>query len=285
MLSFFFVNCYRVGMATFEIPSPDQGYRPITREQEKRWDAALQEIFSEANMVLKRKEEVAEIMARTIERYGIGDFLREYEKWAENTEERTDKHSMRTAAMMVDLALERNMKNLEEIAAGGMLHDIGKQMISLAVLNKKGKLDPDERALVDAHPIFGIKKLREDKRLVSAAGAPVINAMIIGHHAAKKDHPYPFNLADVKNERGNLKELLGFDLGEWDDDMADAAMIAAVADVFDAMAHDRPYQKGLDTAEEIFDRVTATEDLPENLIASTTDRFFKKEEMAKAAAA
>jgi HD-GYP domain-containing protein (c-di-GMP phosphodiesterase class II) len=83
------------------------------------------------------------------------------------------------------------------------------------VLNKPGRLDPDEWALMQTHPDAGVALLD------SATISPLVHAVVRDHHERVDGSGYP---------RG----LSGDRLGEF-------ARIAAVADVYDAITSQRPY--------------------------------------------
>jgi HD-GYP domain-containing protein (c-di-GMP phosphodiesterase class II) len=98
---------------------------------------------------------------------------------------------------------------------GLLLHDIGKMVVPAEVLNKPGKLDAEEWALMQTHPDAGVALLD------SATISPLVRSVVRDHHERFDGSGYP---------RG----LVGDQLGEF-------ARIAAVADVYDAITSQRPY--------------------------------------------
>lgn len=75
---------------------------------------------------------------------------------------------------------------LNEIGIAAMLHDVGKMFISPDILNKAGKLDPDEWDIIKQHPQLGAEYL------ISCPGVPclaVINAF--EHHVGYDGKGYP----------------------------------------------------------------------------------------------
>ena len=104
---------------------------------------------------------------------------------------------------------------------GALLHDVGKIVVPIEILNKQGTLTPEERGWMERHPVAGVELLKE----VEFPGD--VLPMIRGHHERYDGHGYPDRLA-----------------GE---DIPLAARILCVADVFDALTSDRPYRKAFAT--------------------------------------
>jgi putative nucleotidyltransferase with HDIG domain len=99
---------------------------------------------------------------------------------------------------------------------GALLHDVGKIVVPPEILNKPAALTPDERAVIERHPDAGVE-------LISDIEFPWdIRPMVSHHHEAWDGSGYPAGLA------GEAIPL--------------AARILCVADVYDALASDRPYR-------------------------------------------
>ena len=107
--------------------------------------------------------------------------------------------------------------NLEDIRSGAILHDIGKISIPDEILHKQGKLTPEERLIVEQHPETAFKLLSRIPFLSKAIEIPYC------HHEKWDGTGYPRRLA-----------------GE---EIPLSARIFAVADVWDALSNDRPYNK------------------------------------------
>lgn len=106
---------------------------------------------------------------------------------------------------------------LSRLRLGGVLHDVGKIGISDLILNKPGKLTPEERTLIEQHPIIGDELCRPMQTLLSVLP-------LIRHHHEKLDGSgYPDGL------KGS--------------DISIEVRIITVVDVYDALATDRPYKK------------------------------------------
>lgn len=121
---------------------------------------------------------------------------------------------------------DKRMKEFSGFLAGqdmlraGLLHDIGKVKIPPEILYKPGKLTEEEYELMKMHPIYGEEIVRP------IASLRYLCPTIRGHHERWDGKGYPDGLA-----------------GE---DIPLAARIISVADVFDALAAERPYKRGME---------------------------------------
>jgi len=88
-------------------------------------------------------------------------------------DEYTYMHSVAVCALMVALARQIGLNDTQTRTAGlaGLLHDLGKAAVPLAVLNKAGKLTDEEFTLVKSHPLEGWGMLREGQG-AEPAGRP-----------------------------------------------------------------------------------------------------------------
>ncbi len=136
-------------------------------------------------------------------------------------ESETRCHSLRVQGYAVRLARACGSEGqeLEEIARGALLHDIGKIGISDTILLKPGKLTDEEWAEMRKHPQLGYEILRGINYLDGAA------ELVLRHHERWNGSGYP----------GGLRE----------DSIPFGARIFGVVDSFDAMTSDRPYRRAL----------------------------------------
>lgn len=137
-------------------------------------------------------------------------------------------HSVAVCALMIALARQLGLdeKQTHEAGMAGLLHDLGKAMIPIEVLNKPGKLTDAEFELVKTHPAEGYKLLLAG----NGVGAMTIDVCL--HHHEKIDGSgYP--------KRLNSETMSLF------------AKMGAVCDVYDAITSNRPYKAGWDPAESI----------------------------------
>ncbi|MFJ9501259.1 HD-GYP domain-containing protein [Brevibacillus centrosporus] len=137
----------------------------------------------------------------------------------------TSGHSLRVAHWGREIARKIGMSSekVEEIYVGGILHDIGKIGIEDEILNKKGRLTPEEYDRIKQHTVIGYEIILQAgmfKELLPA---------IRSHHERIDGKGYPDGLVG--------------------DEIPLMAKILAISDAFDAMVADRPYRKGLPVEE------------------------------------
>jgi HD-GYP domain-containing protein (c-di-GMP phosphodiesterase class II) len=138
----------------------------------------------------------------------------------EKRDNETGGHILRMAALcrLVAEGLNLNKHEIEAIHRVAPLHDVGKIAVSDAIMFKPGKLDPAERREMEQHTTYGYEILRDSESdLVTLAAE-----MAWSHHERWDGLGYPRGL------KGN--------------DIPLAGRIAAVADVCDALASERPYK-------------------------------------------
>lgn len=137
-------------------------------------------------------------------------------------------HSVAVCALMVALGREIGMDEDECRAAGlaGLMHDLGKAVMPLEVLNKPGKLTDDEFVVMRTHPERGHALLMEGR----GASAEVLD-VCLHHHERVDGTGYPHKLSG--------------------DAITRVARMGAICDVYDAITSNRPYKQGWDPAESI----------------------------------
>ena len=136
-------------------------------------------------------------------------------------------HSVAVCALMIALARQLGLSAEETRAAGisGLLHDLGKAMMPMEVLNKPGKLTDEEFAIIKKHP-------EEGHKLLNGSGAdPMAFDVVLHHHEKTDGSGYPKGLKDTE--------------------ISLYAKMGAVCDVYDAITSNRPYKAGWDPAESL----------------------------------
>ena len=146
-------------------------------------------------------------------------------------------HSARVARMAhaVGLHLGFDETRLALLGLCGALHDVGKLVVSEAVLNKPGPLTDEELEEVRGHPAAGARMVALDRSLLPALPG------VLYHHERWDGAGYPTGRAGAS--------------------IPIEARILAVADSFDAMTSDRPYRIALPGEEAIaeLDRCRGTQ--------------------------
>jgi putative two-component system response regulator len=148
---------------------------------------------------------------------------------AELHDDDTGQHTLRVADLSVAIARGIGMPEaeLELLRLAAPLHDVGKIAISDVVLRKRGKLTVDEFEQVKTHTTTGAQML---------AGSPfellaLAEQTALTHHEHWDGSGYPAGLA------GEAIPITG--------------RIVAVADVYDALTHSRPYKEAWSAADAI----------------------------------
>jgi putative nucleotidyltransferase with HDIG domain len=102
--------------------------------------------------------------------------------------EGTYQHCLLVTGIAVDFGLSLGMAkaDIERLYSAAMFHDIGKARIPLAVLDKPGRLDPEERTLIETHPAAGHEALKGN-----AGISPEILDAVRHHHEFLDGSGYP----------------------------------------------------------------------------------------------
>jgi hypothetical protein len=133
-------------------------------------------------------------------------------------------HSERVniVSMLIGSEMNLELRELEDLYWGSLLHDVGKIGMPEAILNKPSVLDDTEVEIMKQHPERGWQMLHAIDRLRGAADG------VRDHHERWDGTGYPRRLA------GEAIPL--------------SARIIAVADAFDALISNRSYRKGRSAA-------------------------------------
>lgn len=165
-----------------------------------------QEIIQTSDFILTKSESP----------FGVLKCINELKK----ADEYTYTHSFSVAiyGMLTAKWLGLSAEQIQHVITAGILHDLGKARIPSNILNKKGKLLPDEFNCMKKHTIIGynmsknVTGLRHD-----------IRQAILMHHEREDGKGYPFGV------KGNKIHLY--------------TKIISISDVYDAMTSDRVYKK------------------------------------------
>lgn len=131
-------------------------------------------------------------------------------------------HSINVAvtSRVMGMWLNYSKEELDTLTLCGLLHDVGKCVISNSILTKPGGLTKLEYEKIKEHPLLGYEILKSqpelDKRIPLAT---------LQHHERFDGSGYPYNIKG--------------------DEIEDFSAIVAIADVYDAMTADRVYRAGI----------------------------------------
>lgn len=143
--------------------------------------------------------------------------------------------------------LSRQRSSMLKIA--GYLHDLGKLAIPAEILEKPRRLTPRQQNIIKNHPYY-THRIIENVR-----GLETINRWASFHHERLDGEGYPFHLSC--------------------EDLPVEARIMAVADVFTAIAEDRPYRQGMSRhrASAVLNYMTEDGALDPDLVSLLTQNY------------
>jgi HD-GYP domain-containing protein (c-di-GMP phosphodiesterase class II) len=132
-------------------------------------------------------------------------------------------HSANVAFFCVLLAKAcgiNDRTDLERIAIGALLHDVGKLEIPEKILKKRGRLDDNEWQVISRHPTIGFQMLSHRHDLTFGQ-----LMMVYQHHERLDGSGYPVGISQHR-------------IHPW-------AQLCAVVDVYEALTSHRPYRPRL----------------------------------------
>lgn len=170
------------------------------------------QIMFDVTDIYKLNEEIVATQKEVVEKMGaIG----------ETRSKETGEHVKRVAEYSYLLAKLYGLSEEEAMLLrhASPMHDIGKVGIPDSILKKPDKLTPEEFEVMKTHTQIGYEMFKHSNRPILKASATVIYT----HHEKWDGSGYPLGL------KGNEIDIYG--------------RITALADVFDALGHDRVYKK------------------------------------------
>ena len=153
-----------------------------------------------------------------------------------SNDEYTFGHCVNTCilSMITAIRLGYSHNRLRLLAVGALLHDLGKTLIPLEILNKPGKLTEEEYHLVQKHSEYGFELLCKNTQFESASRLAVLH-----HHERYNGTGYPHGL--VGNQISQNSAIVG------------------LADMYDALTADRVYRNAY-LPHEAFEMLAASGD-------------------------
>lgn len=154
-------------------------------------------------------------IAAAVEENGLADWLNTVRRHHEGTYQ----HCLLVTGVAVDFGLSLGCPNseIERLYMSAMFHDIGKAMIPLTVLDKPARLEPEERALIETHPVAGYDVLKDTANV----SAEILDA-VRHHHEYLDGSGYPDGLCAE-----NIRDLV---------------RVLTIADIFSALIEARSYR-------------------------------------------
>jgi HD-GYP domain-containing protein (c-di-GMP phosphodiesterase class II) len=167
-------------------------------------------------------KQAAARIADSIAEDGLANWL----KTVRHHHEGTYQHCLLVIGVAVEFGLKIGLPriDIERLSFAAMLHDVGKARIPLSVLDKPGKLNTEERALIETHPAAGYDALKETPGISQEALDAVRH-----HHEYLDGSGYPDGLCASG--------------------ISDIVRILTIADIFAALIEDRRYKPVMPRAE------------------------------------
>jgi putative nucleotidyltransferase with HDIG domain len=163
-------------------------------------------------------KEAGRKIAESIAEDGLSEWLTTVRRHHEGTYQ----HCLMVTGIAVDFGLSLGVGkvDIERLYTAAMFHDIGKARIPLAVLDKPGRLDAGERALVETHPATGYEILKENADI-----SPEILDAVRHHHEYLDGSGYPDALCAAN--------------------ISDMVRLLTIADIFAALIEQRSYKPAM----------------------------------------
>lgn len=152
---------------------------------------------------------------------GISTFLREVKLHHSYTH----RHSMCVTGLAVAFGLHCGMRqaDVQRLATGALMHDIGKARIDLKILDKPDALSPPERQIMQLHPEHGAEILLADAQ-------------------------FDREVVDIAHRHHEYLDGSGYPEGLSDNQLGDLVRIMTIVDIFSALIDRRSYKKAIPRA-------------------------------------
>jgi HD-GYP domain-containing protein (c-di-GMP phosphodiesterase class II) len=138
-----------------------------------------------------------------------------------NKDKYTAQHSMNVCVLSIVLGRHLNLSEmaLNNVGLCGMMHDMGKMLVPLEILNKPGVLEPHEMQIMQSHTNLGYELLKSSQDMYPGAVEVAWT-----HHERLDGKGYPRQITN--------------------NTISHFSKIVTVVDMYDAITSDRVYQKG-----------------------------------------
>ena len=163
-------------------------------------------------------------------------------------------HSKGVLALALDVGHELGLdaRDQRDLEFGALLHDIGKLRVPDEIINKPGKLDPAEWAIIKRHPVDGQEMLDRIGGVLADVGL-----IVRGHHERWDGGGYPDGLVA--------------------EDIPLAARIICACDAYSAMTTNRPYRGAMPIEDALTSCATAPARSSTRRSSRRVDRVVRRE--------
>jgi putative nucleotidyltransferase with HDIG domain len=181
--------------------------------------AALQNVFLSAStgepLDTRLLAKAGDALVDQIETHGLADWVQAVRVHHNLTYQHCLLVAGSAAAFAVELGFCKSDR--QRVAISGLLHDIGKARIPVAILDKPSKLDPEELAVVRQHSQLGFEALRGTD----------------GLHA---------EMLEMVRDHHELLDGSGYPQGVSGSEISDLTRVITITDIFGALIEFRPYK-------------------------------------------
>jgi putative nucleotidyltransferase with HDIG domain len=223
------INRSKLLAALADSADPESASPPGAPQQDNAVEvaaAAIGSMFTAVSLgepidVIGTKEAGRKIADRITER-GLTEWLTTVRRHHEGTYQ----HCLLVTGVAIDFGLSLGLRStdLERLYSAAMSHDIGKATIPLAILDKPGRLDVEERALIETHPVAGYDFLKTH----TGVSAEILDA-VRHHHEYLDGSGYPDSLCA--------------------ESITDIVRMLTISDIFAALIEHRRYKPTMPRAE------------------------------------
>jgi putative nucleotidyltransferase with HDIG domain len=200
----------------------EQGARATASEGAASFASMFSAVSNGQQIDIAEPKHAASAISDAIAERGFSHWLETVRRHHEGTYQHCLLVTGTVTAFGLNLGLSK--VDMERLYTAAMFHDIGKAKIPLVVLDKPGRLDDHERALIETHPAAGYEALK---------GTPGISSEILD--AVRHHHEY--------------LDGSGYPDGLGGDDISDIVRILTISDIFAALIEYRRYKPTLPRAE------------------------------------
>jgi len=198
-------------------PRPEPIRIAAARQANEAKDFLTHAFFSGEAMTPALAETGTELVAQAIHEAGIRDWVRAVQRF----DDVTHQHILLVAGLSAAFALSLGLgaRDRHHLAKAALLHDVGKTKIPPAILNKPGRLDPDELLVMRQHPGLGHAMLAE-----AGFDADTL-AVVRWHHEMLDGSGYPDGLRAAQ--------------------IPDRVRLVTISDIYAALIERRPYKAAM----------------------------------------